>query len=90
MRVKPVTLLFAIFLSLQVSADMTLDDEAVKWLQDYLQLDTTNPPGNESRAVEFYASILEQEGIAYQSAESAPGRGNLWARLKGGDGPALI
>ena len=90
MRIKPVLWLFAIFLTVQASADRALDDEAVKWLQAYLQVDTTNPPGNESRAVEFYASILEQEGIAYQSAESAPGRGNLWARLKGGDGPALI
>ena len=90
MRIKPVLWLFAIFLTVQASADRALDDEAVKWLQAYLQVDTTNPPGNESMAFEFYASILEQEGIAYQSAESAPGRGNLWARLKGGDGPALI
>ena len=70
--------------------NLTLDDEAVVWLQSYLQVDTVNPPGNESRAVEFYAKIFEKEGIEFNSAESAPGRGNIWARLEGGDEPALI
>jgi len=68
----------------------SMEDEAVKLLQNYLRVDTISPPGNESRAVEFFAKILEKEGIEYDSAESAPGRGNLWARLKGGDKPALI
>jgi len=68
----------------------TLEDEAVAWLTRYLQIDTINPPGNESRAVDFIGGILDAEGIAWQSAESAPGRGNLWARLEGGDQPALI
>lgn len=68
----------------------SLDDEAVGWLQDLIRLDTINPPGNEYRAVEYYSRILDAEGIAYETAESAPGRGNIWARLEGGDEPALI
>lgn len=68
----------------------TMADEAVAWLQDYLRIDTINPPGNESLAVAFIGDILDAEGIAWNSAESAPGRGNLWARLEGGDEPALI
>ena len=68
----------------------SIEDEALAWLQDYLRIDTINPPGNETRAVEFIGNILDKEGIAYQTAESAPGRGNLWARIKGGDEPALI
>lgn len=68
----------------------SIEDEAVQWLQDYIRVDTINPPGNEYRAVDFYAKIFEQEGIPYQTAESAPGRGNIWARLEGGDQPALI
>ena len=67
-----------------------MEDEAVQLLQKYLQVDTISPPGNESRAVEFLARIFEKEGIEYDSAESAPGRGNIWARLEGGDKPALI
>ena len=60
-------------------AEENLENEAVKLLQAYLKVDTISPPGNESRAVEFFAKILEKEGIEYDSAESAPGRGNLWA-----------
>jgi len=67
-----------------------LGDEALEYLQQYLRVNTINPPGNESRGVEFFARIFEAEGIAYESAESAPGRGNIWARLDGGDLPAVI
>jgi acetylornithine deacetylase/succinyl-diaminopimelate desuccinylase-like protein len=67
-----------------------IEDEALAWLQEFVRIDTINPPGNETRAVEFYAKILEAEGIPFETAESAPGRGNLWARLEGGDEPALI
>ena len=70
--------------------NLTLNDESVLWLQEYLQVDTVNPPGNETRAVDFYAKIFKKEGIEFNSAESAPGRGNIWARLKGGNKPALI
>lgn len=68
----------------------TLEDEAVQWLQELIRTDTINPPGNETRAVDFYAAIFEAEGIEYETAESAPGRGNIWARLEGGDEPGLI
>lgn len=68
----------------------SLPDEAVDWLQQFLRIDTINPAGNEYRAVDFYSAILDDEGIEWKSAESAPGRGNIWARLKGGDQPALI
>ena len=84
---------FALALSLSVSAPamaQSLEEEAYDWLREYIQVDTINPPGNESRAVEFISAILDAEGIPYQAAESAPGRGNLWARLEGGDEPALI
>lgn len=67
-----------------------LEDEAVQWLQELIQVDTINPPGNETRAVEFFAEIFDAEGIEYETAESAPGRGNIWARIEGGDEPALI
>ncbi|MGD8279085.1 MAG: M20/M25/M40 family metallo-hydrolase, partial [Gemmatimonadota bacterium] len=65
-------------------------DPLIERLQAYLRLDTTNPPGNESRTADFFAAIFEAEGIPYETAESAPGRGNIWARLDGGPEPALI
>jgi len=50
-------------------------------MQQYLRVDTTNPPGNEMHAVEFYKKILDQEGIENRAFEYTPGRGDLWARL---------
>jgi acetylornithine deacetylase/succinyl-diaminopimelate desuccinylase-like protein len=67
-----------------------LQDEAVGWLQEYIGINTINPPGNETRGAEFFARIFEAEGIEYEMAESAPGRGNIWARLEGGDEPGLV
>ncbi len=65
-------------------------DEAVQVLRDYLKVDTTNPPGNETRGAEFLGKILEREGIPYEIHEFAPGRGSLIARLQGGsDEPPL-
>lgn len=57
--------------------------EAVKFLSDLVKIDTSNPPGNETRAAEYIKGILAAEGIPAQIYESAPGRGNLVARLKG-------
>lgn len=65
----------------------SIRDEAAQYLRDLLRIDTTNPPGNETLAVEFLAGILKSEGIEPMIFESAPGRGNLVARLKG-DGRA--
>ncbi len=69
--------------SSRISADhlQQYADLSVAWLQQYLRIDTTNPPGNEMRAVEFYKKILDQEGIENRVFEYAPGRGDLWARL---------
>ncbi|MDX1481607.1 MAG: M20/M25/M40 family metallo-hydrolase [Woeseiaceae bacterium] len=89
-RIAPALLLVASLAIGGTAAGQSLEDEAFAWLQEYIRIDTINPPGNESRAVEFYARILEAEGIDYRTAESAPGRGNIWARIEGGDEPALI
>ncbi len=56
-------------------------DLALQWMQEYLRIDTTNPPGHEMRAVDFYKKILDQEGIENRVFEYTPGRGDLWARL---------
>lgn len=89
----PLALALISVLTLGLSRPATADpfvDQAVPRLRDYLRIDTINPPGNESRGVAYLAGLLGQAGIAYKTAESAPGRGNIWARLKGGDEPALI
>lgn len=45
--------------------------------------DTTNPPGNEARAVTILAARLDEEKIPNEVTEFAPGRKNLVARLSG-------
>jgi len=56
-------------------------DLAVQWMQEYLRIDTTNPPGNEKRGAAFFKKILDQEGIENRAFEYAPGRADLWARI---------
>ena len=68
----------------------TEPDIITERLQAYIQINTSNPPGNETAGVKFLADILAAEGIPFETAESAPGRGNIWATLKGGDEPALL
>jgi acetylornithine deacetylase/succinyl-diaminopimelate desuccinylase-like protein len=49
----------------------------------YLRLDTTNPPGNETRAARFFASICEREAIEHRLFENVAGRATFWARIRG-------
>lgn len=68
-----------------------LGDEAVSILSRYVQVDTTNPPGNEMKAAAFLKALLDKEGIEARIIESAPGRANLYARLRGnGSKKALV
>jgi acetylornithine deacetylase/succinyl-diaminopimelate desuccinylase-like protein len=48
-----------------------------------IRLDTSSPPGNETRAVEYLKQVLEAEGIPTQTFALDPQRANLVARLKG-------
>src|SRR5436190_674778 len=64
-----------------------LGDEAAQLLAQYLRINTTNPPGHERRTADWLAAVLAREGIAAQVFEPAPGKANLYARLRG-DGSA--
>jgi len=57
-------------------------DEVTRLLQQYVAIDTSNPPGDTRKAADFLASILEREGIPVTRYESAPGKAILYARLK--------
>ncbi|MGH7856243.1 MAG: M20 family metallopeptidase, partial [Candidatus Binatia bacterium] len=52
-------------------------------MEELVTADTTNPPGNEARAVAIVERRLKEAGIAFESSEFAPGRENLVARLGG-------
>lgn len=57
--------------------------EALELFIQYLKVDTTNPPGNETRAAQFFANICKRESIEHQVFEPFPGRGTIWARVRG-------
>jgi acetylornithine deacetylase/succinyl-diaminopimelate desuccinylase-like protein len=57
--------------------------EAVKYLQQYLSIDTVNPPGNEIEGAIFLKKVFDKESIPCQLFEPSPGRGNLLATLRG-------
>jgi len=58
-------------------------DEAVKILTGFVRIDTSNPPGNETKGAEYLKALLDREGIASEIFEKEQGRGNIVARLKG-------
>ena len=65
--------------------------EAIDYLGQLIRFKTVNPPGNEKPAAEFLADILSKNGIEPQILESAPGRANVIARLKGtGEKPPIL
>ena len=55
--------------------------EPARWLQGYLRLDTSNPPGREGRAAAYLAGLLRREGIAARLLTAPGGRTSLYARL---------
>ncbi len=59
----------------------TAGEEAAHVVSRYLQVDTINPPGNETRGAAYLAEVLKADGIESEIVEFAPGRGSLIARL---------
>src|SRR5262245_27381067 len=60
-----------------------IEAETMQHFQALLRLDTSSPPGNEIRAVEYLQQVLKSEGISYQVFAKDPQRPNLDARIKG-------
>jgi acetylornithine deacetylase/succinyl-diaminopimelate desuccinylase-like protein len=69
-----------------------VERKATDYLSRYLQIDTTNPPGNEIEGARYLQEILGREGIASDIIESESSRANLIARIKGNgsDAPLLL
>jgi acetylornithine deacetylase/succinyl-diaminopimelate desuccinylase-like protein len=66
--------------------------ESTEILSKYIRIDTTNPPGNEAKAAQFFAEIFDKEKIPYQTYESYPKRVSLKAKLTGSGqkGPIIL
>lgn len=55
----------------------------VQLLQQYIRIDTSNPPGNEMAGARFLLQQLQAAGIEAELIETAPNRANVYARLRG-------
>ncbi len=65
--------------------DSALRDEVVALTRDLIRLDTTNAPGNETRAAEHLRGYLQDAGVACDLVARDPDRANLVARIPGTD-----
>ena len=61
-----------------------LDREAEDAFLQYLRIDTSNPPGNETAGAKFLQQLLAKEGIETRLLGADPARQSLYARLRSG------
>jgi acetylornithine deacetylase/succinyl-diaminopimelate desuccinylase-like protein len=60
-----------------------LNEETLRHFQALVRIDTSDPPGDESPAVDYLRGVLEAEGIPTETFALEEQRPNLVARLKG-------
>lgn len=58
-------------------------DLAARYLPELIRLDTTNPPGNETRVAAYLKQVADREGISAELLGANPQRLNFVARLRG-------
>jgi acetylornithine deacetylase/succinyl-diaminopimelate desuccinylase-like protein len=57
--------------------------EVLKHHRSLIQIDSSSPPGNETKVDDYLKRVFEAEGIPVKTFALDPNRGNLVARLKG-------
>ena len=84
--------MFIALLSLRAAdqTDKALADRAQHYLVDLIRLDSTNPPGNETRVANYLKKVADAEGITSELLGSEPARLNFIARLNGGAARPLL
>src|SRR5262245_26862467 len=82
LRVQRVLRAFVLAVCAGVAPSAQSPDEVTTLLQQYVRIDTSNPPGHTTKAADFLAGVLEREGIAVTRYESEPGKAIVLARLK--------
>lgn len=81
-RIQRTGLYFLCFVSFVSFVSAQSSDEARRFLEQYVSIDTSNPPGATTKAADFLESVLKREGIAVARYEPAPGKSIVSARLK--------
>src|SRR5271154_2113480 len=78
-----IPLLFTLGLCAQSIDWQKTNQETLKHYSALVQIDSTDPPGNETKVVDYVRKVLDAEGIPVILAAKDPARANLIARLKG-------
>ncbi|MGB5334941.1 MAG: M20/M25/M40 family metallo-hydrolase [Woeseiaceae bacterium] len=66
-------------------------DETIDYLVDLVRIDSSNPPGNETRVAEYLKQALAAEGIESELFALDPDRANLVTRYRGnGSKPPIL
>ena len=60
-----------------------IEGETMQYFQSLVQINTSNPPGNETLVVDYLKKILEKENIEVKTFALDPMHSNLVARIKG-------
>lgn len=60
-----------------------VNPEAMRHFDALVRIDSTDPPGNETRVVDYVKKVFDAEGISYVVVAQDPARANIIARLKG-------
>lgn len=60
-----------------------LGDHTVRFLTDLIQLDTSNPPGNETRVAEYLRGVVASHDVEHELLGGNAKRLNFVARIKG-------
>jgi acetylornithine deacetylase/succinyl-diaminopimelate desuccinylase-like protein len=58
-------------------------DESIRYMVDLVRINSSNPPGNETKVVNYLKEILDREGISTEVYALDPDRANLVARING-------
>ncbi len=60
-----------------------VNEEAMRHYQALVRIDTTDPPGNETKVADYIKKVFDADGIPVIVAAKDPARANIIARLKG-------
>jgi acetylornithine deacetylase/succinyl-diaminopimelate desuccinylase-like protein len=84
MKKLALLLAFAALPMLGQTPDWTkIHEEAMRHFRALVQIDSTDPPGNETRVIEYLKKALDAEGIPSLVVGKDPARQNLIARIRG-------
>jgi acetylornithine deacetylase/succinyl-diaminopimelate desuccinylase-like protein len=72
-----------LLLSASVALAQSAGDLSAGYLRDLIRLDTSNPPGNETRVANYLKAAAEKESIPAELLGDDPQRLNFIARLRG-------